>query len=591
MTLNVKRSRRVRQIAIGLGLALAVSSVGVSGSSAAKVQNTSKLGGDITVVQWDQLLGRCYSPNPGNGAQAVMKTVFEGLFEQKSNGEMVPFLAESVSPSADFKTWTIKIRKGIKYHDGEDLTPTNVALNLNSIQGATFLAGYARGNIYAHLGGSGIPFVGAIKLNGGVTVSGDNVVINLYAPRVDFLNIAYASGRFYMRSTKSLMDKTTCDQNPAGTGPFKWSGAFNTDTIKVVKNTNYWRKDAAGVQLPYLNSITFKYVSNATARANAVRSGSADLAMFASGSDAKQMASLIKDKNVVTTLTGSNYYPVFAPNVAIAPFDNKNARMAAAYAFDQNAYFKARNCTNGSCFGEVRDSIVGKQNIMYNKAGAIKFDLAKAKAAVKAYEAETGKKLEFTMQVATGDTGGLDNTKFVAAMFKKAGMNVTVSQTFSSAELVAKVYPGAADVAQGKLNPFQFNTLNLYENKGTDFILPFLPSNVFTEPGNTKGAESGGLLTLIGMSLNTTRHKDTARDALIWAAAGETNTAKRAAAWKAVTKYIQENAFNIPVPGQQYGVTASKKLKGYDKFILASGGQGIPMSNFGINYAGVYLEK
>ena len=177
MTLNVKRSRRVRQIAIGLGLALAVSSVGVSGSSAAKVQADTKSGGDITVVQWDQLLGRCYSPNPGNGAQAVMKTVFEGLFEQKSNGEMVPFLAESVSPSADFKTWTIKIRKGIKYHDGEDLTPTNVALNLNSIQGATFLAGYTRGNIYAHLGGSGIPVTGAIKLNGGVTVSGDNVVI------------------------------------------------------------------------------------------------------------------------------------------------------------------------------------------------------------------------------------------------------------------------------------------------------------------------------------------------------------------------------------------------------------------------------
>ena len=96
---------------------------------------------------------------------------------------------------------------------------------------------------------------------------------------------------------------------------------------------------------------------------------------------------------------------------------------------------------------------------------------------------------------------------------------------------------------------------------------------------------------MIGLSLNTTRHKDTARDALIWAAAGETNTAKRAAAWKAVTKYTQENAFNIPVPGQQYGVTTSKKLKGYDKFTLASGGAGIAIANFGINYSGVYLEK
>ena len=591
MTMNFKRSRRVRQIAIGLGLALAVSTVGVSGSSAAKVPANTKAGGDITVVQYDQLLGRCYSPNPGNGAQAIMKSVFEGLFEQKADGKMVPFLAESATPSNNFKTWTIKIRKGIKYHDGSDLNAANVALNLNSIQGATFLAGYARGNIYAHLGGSGIPFVGAMKLNGGVVASGDNVIINLYTPRVDFLNIAYASGRFYMRSSASLMNKTLCDRTPAGTGPFKWSGAFNTDTIKVVKNENYWRKDAAGNKLPYLNSITFKYVASATARANAVRSGSADLAMFASGTDAKQMSSLLKDRKVKSQLTGSNYYPVIAPNVAIEPFNNKNARMAIAYAFDQASFFKARNCVNGRCFGEIRDSIVGKQNIMYNKAGYIKYDLAKAKAAVKAYEKETGKKLEYTTQVAVGDSGGMDNAKYVRAMMKKAGITVKINNSFTSAELVAKVYPGAADVAQGKLNPFQINTLNLYENRGTDFILPFLPSNVFTEPGNTKGRESGGLLTLVGAALNTTRHKDSARDVLIWAAAGETNNAKRAKAWKAVTKYLQENAYNIPVPGQQYGVFLNKKLMGTNRFILASGGQGIAMSNFGVNFTGAYLQK
>ena len=221
MTMNAKRSRRVRQIAIGLGLALAVSTVGVSGSSAAKVPANTKAGGDITVVQYDQLLGRCYIPNAGNGGLAIMKTVFEGLFEQKADGKMVPFLAESATPSNNFKTWTIKIRKGIKFHDGSDFNAANAALNLNSIQGATFLAGYARGNIYAHLGGSGIPFVGAVKLNGGVVASGDNVIVNLYTPRVDFLNIAYASGRFTMRSNASLLNKTLCEQNPAGTGDRK----------------------------------------------------------------------------------------------------------------------------------------------------------------------------------------------------------------------------------------------------------------------------------------------------------------------------------------------------------------------------------
>jgi ABC-type transport system substrate-binding protein len=581
------KSGLFRKLSIGLGLALAVSTVGVTGSSAAKVAVDTKSGGNITVVQWDQLLNRCYA-NPGNGAQAIMKSVFEGLFEQRTDGQIVPFLAESYSVSADYKTWTIKIRKGIKYHDDEPLTAENVALNLNTIQGQTTLSRGLGANL--HLAGSGIAFLGNVKLDG-ITASGDNVIIQLYNPRVDLLNSMYASGRFYLRSTASINDKTKCEQNPAGTGPFKWSGAYSTDTIKVVKNAGYWRKDKAGIKLPYLDSITFKYVPSGAARANAVRSGSAELGMFASSSDAKQMSSLLKDSKVNVTLTGNNYYPVFAPNVAIAPFNNKNARLAVAYAFDQNAYFKARNCTNGKCFGEVRDSIVGKQNIMYNTAGLVKFDLAKAKAAVKAYKTETGKDLSFTIQVATADDGGLENTKYLAKMLEKAGMKVAINQTYSSAELVNLVYPGFTDIAQGKLNPFEFTTINVYENKGTDFIAPFLPSNAFSEPGNTKNAESGGLVGLVGKQLNTTRHSDTARDALIWTALSETNQAKRSKAWKAVTKYIQEEAFNVPVPGQQYGVATSKKLLGYDKFTLVSGGQGIAIANYGINYSGVYLQK
>ena len=586
------KSGLFRKAMIGLGLALAVSSVGVSSSSAAKVAVDTKSGGDITVVQWDQLLDRCYG-NPGNGAQAIMKSVFEGLFEQRTDGKIVPFLAESFSASADYKTWTVKIRKGIKYHDGEPLTPENVALNLNTLQGKTSLDRGILDNL--HLAGSGVAFLGNVKL-AGVSVSGDNVIIQLYNARVDLLNSMYASGRFYMRSTASINDKTKCQNEPAGTGPFKWSGAFSTDTVKVVKNADYWRKDKAGIKLPYLNSITFKYVSSGAARANAVRSGSADLGMFASSSDAKPMSSLLKDSKVNVTLTGNNYYPVFAPNVAIAPFSSKNARLAVAYAFDQNAYFKARNCINGKCFGEVRDSIVGKKNIMYNTAGALKFDLKKAKAAVAAYKTETGKDLSFTIQVAVGDDGGLENTKYLVKMLKKAGMKVEINQTFSSAELVNKVYPPLLKAAGGERNPFEFTTTNLYEGAGTEFIAPFLPSNAFSEPGNEKVTEAGGglgsiALKTVGVQLNTTRHADTVRDTLIWTALKETDQAKRVKAWKAVTKYLQEEAFNIPVPGQQYGVATSKKLLGYDKFTLVSGGEGIALANYGVNYSGVYLQK
>ncbi|MFY9480814.1 MAG: ABC transporter substrate-binding protein, partial [Ilumatobacteraceae bacterium] len=164
MTMNVKRSRRVRQIAIGLGLALAVSTVGVSGSSAAKVQVTKKAGGDITVGVFNQILTTCFSPNASNSALGIMRSVYEGFFERRIDGKIVPYLAQSATPSKDFKTWTIKIRPGIKFHDGTDFNVAAAVANVQASAGAYYLGLVTtrRGNP-VHTLGSGIPFSANFK--------------------------------------------------------------------------------------------------------------------------------------------------------------------------------------------------------------------------------------------------------------------------------------------------------------------------------------------------------------------------------------------------------------------------------------------
>ena len=79
-------------------------------------------------------------------------------------------------------------------------------------------------------------------------------------------------------------------------------------------------------------------------------------------------------------------------------------------------------------------------------------------------------------------------------------------------------------------------------------------------------------------------------DALVWKAQYDV-TSSRVANVKAVTKYLQEQAVVLPAPTLGYATGLSKKLKGWDKFTLASGGAGIPMTNAGINFTGGYLEK
>jgi DNA-directed RNA polymerase subunit beta len=171
--------------------------------------------------------------------------------------------------------------------------------------------------------------------------------------------------------------------------------------VKVVRNPNYWRKDKAGVQLPYLNSITFKYVNQAAQRVNGLKSGTLDAAGFTSAGEVKQIVNVQANTNVTTIASPDDYYAMSVFNHAIAPFNNKNARLAVAYAFDMDTFYNQRNCFKGKCVGSKPTSIVGKRNIMFNEAGFITYDLAKAKKFVAAYKADTGQDLAFSLPTDT----------------------------------------------------------------------------------------------------------------------------------------------------------------------------------------------
>jgi peptide/nickel transport system substrate-binding protein len=571
MTLNVKRSRRVRQIAIGLGLALAFSTVGVSGSSAAKVQKPTP-GGDITVGIFDLMLTNCYSPNLANSALGAIKTVYEGLLEKKSDGTVVPYLLEAFS-TADNITWTFKLRSGIKFHNGEDLNTAAVLLNLNALMGR--LAG-----VYGlHTLGSAVPFTANMASVDAI----DNLSfkVKLWRAQPDFPDSLYASGRFYMRAPAQIKTVTACRAAPIGTGPFKFVSGTETE-FKVTKNTSYWRKDAAGNALPYLNSITFKYVSEPSQRANGIRSGKLDAAQFTSASEVQQIVSLQADKKVQMIASPDEYYPAIFLNQAIAPFNNENARLAFAYAYDAKTFFKARNCVKGKCIGTIPTSIVGKTNVMYNTKGFKKYNLENAKKELALYKAATGKDLEFTLPVAE-TTASLANAKAIQQIMAKAGIKVTLNQETGSA-IVAKAFPAPGTSAG---NPYQALPILLFEGQGTAFTIPFLVSNTANDVGNFSGKGPLAGLAPFYPLLSLTRHKNAAVDKALF----DARAAGTPAALKSATEVVQNAAIVVPTPTLTYFYGLNPKLKGFDTYTLASGGKGKAMTNAGINWTGVYVSK
>ena len=63
----------------------------------------------------------------------VMPKVYEGLFDYNNDGTMVPILAESYSASADGKTVTFNLRKGVKWHDGKPFTSADVQFTVMEV--------------------------------------------------------------------------------------------------------------------------------------------------------------------------------------------------------------------------------------------------------------------------------------------------------------------------------------------------------------------------------------------------------------------------------------------------------------------------
>jgi len=570
--------RRLRALGVGIGLAVAMTAMASPTTSAAKV-SAPKQGGDITVGIFNQLLSTCYSPNAANSALGVMRTVYEGLVEQRADGKIVPYLAESITPSADYKTWTIGLRSGITFHDGTPMNVQAVVTNLQAIRGLTASA------LGRHTLGSGVPLVANIK--DVRPASATAVTIELWNGQKDFDEWLYASGRFFMRSLSTMGNAQLCATSGKGTGPFMFQSVSPTE-VKVVRNPNYWRKDKNGVQLPYLNSITFKYIAQAAQRANGLKSGTLDAAGFTSAGEIKQIVNVQANTKVATISSPDDYYAMNMFNTAIAPFNNKNARLAVAYAFDLDTFYNQRNCFKGKCVGTKPTSMVGKRNIMYNEAGFITYNLAKAKEHVAKYKSETGQDLAFSLPTDTSADSQASSKAF-AQIMKKAGITVTIA-TEDTATITAKAFPTPGT----GLNPYQMYPTTLFEGTGAYFVLPFIQSNSFRAPGiniaAVVGAANAPTFLAFGALINPGRFSDPAQDTLVWTAQFDT-TGTRVKNLKAVTKFMQENANVLPVPTIQYTFGFNKKLKGYDKFILASGGQGRAMTNAGPNWTGVYIEN
>ena len=287
-------------------------------------------------------------------SQAMAKSFYEGLFGFDKDMKMVPVLAESYSASPDGLVYTIKLKRGIKFHDGTDFKADAVKANLDRVTNPE----------------NKLKRYGLYNNNIAKTE-----VVDDYTARIT-LKTAFSPFINQLAHPSTVMISPTALQkygnkdiafHPVGTGPFKFVEWKQTDYLKVAKNENYWRKG-----YPKVDTITWKPVVDNNSRAALMQTGEAHFTFPLP----YELAEVLKGKpDLEVVAAPSIVLRYLSMNTQQKPFDNPKVRQAIAYAINKDALAKV--AFNG--YAEAAQGVV-PQGVEYSiKIGAWPNDLAKAK--------------------------------------------------------------------------------------------------------------------------------------------------------------------------------------------------------------------
>ncbi|WP_443743934.1 glutathione ABC transporter substrate-binding protein GsiB [Sutterella sp.] len=250
-------------------------------------------------------------------SQAVAKSFYEGLFSFDKNMKVVNVLAESYEASADGLTYTVKLRKGVKFQNGEDFTSAAVKVNYERVMDKK--NGLKRFVLYSNIARIDTP-------------DDFTVVFTLKKPFSAFINqLAHPSGG--MICPKELEKwGAKIAFHPCGTGPFVMKDYNPSEVLKVEKNPNYWR---AGY--PKVDSITWKPVVENSTRVAMLLTGEADYAFPVPAEQVKQIESKDAVRLDITPSIITRYVEM---NLTKKVFEDIRVRQALNYAVNKQALVK-----------------------------------------------------------------------------------------------------------------------------------------------------------------------------------------------------------------------------------------------------------
>ncbi|MCA0272001.1 MAG: ABC transporter substrate-binding protein [Proteobacteria bacterium] len=298
---------------------------------AEELDPNAKPGGAIVITYKDDVA--TLDPAIGYDWQnwSMIKSLFDGLMDYApGTTELRPGLAESYEMSADGLSYTFKLRAGVKFHNGREMTADDVKYSLDRVTDPATQSPGA--GFFASIAGYDEAASGAAKGLAGVTVVDPlTVKIDLKRPDATFLHVMALN--FSAVVPKEVVEEFGADfgKHPVGTGSFKLADWTIGQSLTFEKNADNWRPG-----VPYLDKITFEIGQEPVVALLRLQNGEVDVpgdgippAKFQEVmADAEQAARVVEG--------GQLHTGYITMNVNTAPFDKAEVRRAVNMALNKD---------------------------------------------------------------------------------------------------------------------------------------------------------------------------------------------------------------------------------------------------------------
>jgi ABC-type transport system substrate-binding protein len=514
-----------------------------------------------------------------NGAQGKMdvsgfcvaNALYDPLFVSAANGKTwLPMLALSATPNSNYTVWTVALRQGVTFTNGD---PFNADIVVQNFQAAA---------ADQTVGLAVRPIIGAVT-----KVDDYTVQFNLVIPFSTFPYSALSEQQTcYMAHPSSFSPSFT--GTPVGTGPFTVSSWQVGVQSVFARNKGYWRADAAGRQLPYLNGVIFKTIVDDNARNQALQSGSVDMILSQDGTSIAALEkmkgiSYLTDQNAPrdpslnclilnTTGTLNQYFawagyfstlgipgalPLIEKGEAVptavqqaiyygtavavdpssltwnpkltSPLADPTIRQACAMAINRSTYQKVI----ASGVGAVADSIYRPTSPYYRKGSYPAYNPKQAKSLVQAYMSKNNvTSVSFVIDIVSGSSSEAKAFAFFKQQLGAVGITVA-ARPLTQSTLIQNVIYGEYDCA----------TWNQFG--GADPALNYVWFN--SQPATTAPPSGLGLTalpagTFIAGAVNFAHQADpVVEQSMLTAMAAKPGSAPYIAGWAAInTQFVKD---------------------------------------------------